>query len=134
MELKGYAELKADANSTFCVGPLAEYRGQVLRVMDWGVDGSAMVLNMNGNALGDFPPEAIHRSFRCKEYGHVLLPPDMGLVEQMVYVTRCLGRKGGYDQRVRWMVIGASLQKGRFEDGLLWAVENEERARATFGS
>lgn len=134
MELKGYAELKTDASPHFCMGPLENYRGQVLRVMDWGVDGSVLVLNMQGIELGDFPPEAIYRSFRCKEHGMVLLPPDMGLLEQMVYTTRCLTRKGGYDKLVRWMVIGASLAREKFEDGLLWAVENEERARATFGS
>lgn len=126
MDLKGYCTIKPGAQPTHCMGQPKDYYEVPLRVLDWGVDGSALVVTPAGNQMGDFPPEAIARSFRCTEVGHVLCPPDLDPVARMVYVSRCMGRKGGYNQTLRNMVVVASLQKGVFTDSFLWTVENEE--------
>lgn len=133
MDLKGYAQIKKGEFPHHCMGPVEAYWEHPVRVMDWGVDGSALVITAAGNAMGDFPPEAVLRSFRCSERGHILLPQGLDVLGEMTYTGRCLSRKGGYNQMVRHMVIAASLARGAFTDDFLWQVEREERAREAAG-
>jgi hypothetical protein len=132
MNLKGYAEIKAGAAAHHMMGNMEDYTVQPVRVLDWARGGGALVVTPDGNAMADFPAEAIARSFRCGERGYILLPPDLSPLDEMIYIGRCSARTGGYDRTLRNMVVLASLAKGRFEDGFLWAMEKAERS--TFGA
>lgn len=129
MDTKGYAMIRTGAPGTSVID-LKEFYDHPVRVMEFARDGSVLVVNAEATGLASFEPEDVLQKFECTEVGHVICPPGLDPVGQMMYSGRCLTRKGGYNQLLRNMVVVASLKKGTFTDGFLWAVENEERARA----
>jgi hypothetical protein len=88
--------------------------------MEFGVDDCVLVLNPEGTALASFDKEDVQRSFKCGYSGGIVTPPDLDMLNQMLYVTKAQQRKGGYNNLVRNMVIAASLSKGEFSDSFLW--------------
>jgi hypothetical protein len=109
-------------NATTCSGALNpnEFIGQTCAVMEFGVDDCVLVLNPEGTALASFDKEDVQRSFKCGYSGGIVTPPDLDMLNQMLYVTKAQQRKGGYNNLVRNMVIAASLSKGEFSDSFLW--------------
>lgn len=92
--------------------------------MEFDCDGGALVLNPEGTALAMFDKKDIYRKFECSGIvSNIVCPPNVNEFEKMIYVTKCLGRKGGYNELVRNMVIEASLMKGEFTDSFLWALQ-----------
>lgn len=83
MDLKGYCIIKTGAQPTHCMGQPKDYYEVPLRVLEWGLDGHALVVTPAGNQMGDFPPEAIAQSFRCVEHGNVVCPPDQDMVGRL---------------------------------------------------
>ena len=109
-------------NATTCNGALNpnEFIGQTCAVMEFGVDDCVLVLNPEGTALASFDKEDVQRSFKCGYSGGIVTPPDLDMLNQMLYVTKAQQRKGGYNNLIRNMVIAASLSKGEFSDSFLW--------------
>ena len=112
-----------DKNATTCKGAENpnEFIGQTCAVMEFGVDGCVMVLNPQSTALAMFDKEDVYRSFKCGYSNGIVTPPFLDMMNQMIYVVKAQQRKGGYNRIVRNMVIEASLMKGKFTDGFLWA-------------
>ncbi len=119
----GFVHIKKDA--TTCKGAQYpnEFIGETCAVMEFGVDGCVLALNPKGTALAMFDKEDIQSSFKCGFSAGVVTPPDLNMVEQMMYVTKAQTRKGGYNWIVRDMVIAASLHKNQFNDSLLWQLQ-----------
>jgi hypothetical protein len=112
-------------NATTCKGAKNpnEFIGQTCAVMEFGVDNSVLVLNPQSTALAMFDKEDVYRSFKCGYSNGIVTPPNLEILEQMMYVVKAQQRKGGYNRLVRNMVIEASLMKGKFHDSFLWAMQ-----------
>lgn len=112
-------------NATSCKGAANpnEFIGKTCAVVEFGVDGCVLVLNPQGTALADFSKEDVDKSFKCGYFNGVVTPPDLDLINQMLYVTKAQQRKGGYNRLLCNMVIQASLMKGKFYDNFLWAIQ-----------
>jgi hypothetical protein len=119
-DIVGFAHI--NKNATTCTGAKNpnEFIGQTCAVMEFGVDDCVLVLNPQSTALAMFDKEDVYRSFKCGFSNGIITPPDLEMLEQMIYATKSQRRKGGYDRLVRNMVIEASLMKGKFEDRFLW--------------
>ena len=112
-------------NATTCKGAKnpSEFIGQTCAVMEFGVDDCVLVLNPQSTALAMFDKEDVYRSFKCGYSNGIVTPPNLEMLEQMMYVAKAQQRKGGYNELVRNMVIEASLMKGKFHDSFLWAMQ-----------
>lgn len=121
MDIVGFAHI--NKNATTCKGAKNpnEFIGKICPVYEFGRDESVLVLNPLGRALAMFDKIDIYRSFKCGYSNGVVTPPDLKMLFQTMYVTKALSRKGGYNKLLRSMVIEASLAKGVFTDGFLWA-------------
>ncbi len=123
MDVNGYAEIKKDAQKIISPVSLDNFRGQVCRVLEFSVDGSALIMDPQATGIAMVEKEEIERSFRCSVEGVVVCPPDLGFYDKMLYVSKCMARKGGYDETLKKMVIYASIAKGKFTDNFLWQCE-----------
>ncbi len=123
----GYALIKKDAKPNVCTCDLTEFTKHPIRVIEFASDGGALCVAADGKNAGDFNKDDIRASFKCKEISGVICPPTMNELDAMMYIGKCLQRKGGYGSIVKQMVIAASLHRGEFSDGVLWAVEKEEQ-------
>jgi len=112
-------------NATTCKGAEnpTEFIGQTCAVMEFDREGGVLCLNPQSSALAMFDKEDVYRSFECGYSNGIVTPPNLEMVEQMMYVMKAQQRKGGYNGLVRNMVIGASLAKGKFHDSFLWALQ-----------
>jgi hypothetical protein len=121
MDIVGFVDIKSTA--TTCKGAINpnEFIGKTCAVMEFGYNDSVLVLNPKGTALAMFDKEDIGRKFKCSGLvSGVVCPPNMNEFEKLIYVSKALGRKGGYNNLVMNMVIQASLMKGEFTDNFLW--------------
>ena len=122
-QIVGFAHI--NKNATTCKGAKNpnEFIGQTCAVMEFGVDDCVLVLNPQSTALAMFDKEDVYRSFKCGFSNGIVTPPDLDMLNQMMYVTKAQMRKGGYNSLVCNMVIEASLMKGQFSDSFLWAMQ-----------
>lgn len=121
MDIEGFVTIKK--NATTCKGALNpnEFIGKDCAVLSFGFDDSVLVLNPAGTALGMFEKEDVERKFKCSGLvSGVVCPPNLNQFEKLLYVTKALGRKGGYNNLVKNMVIQYSLMEGEFTDNFLW--------------
>jgi hypothetical protein len=112
-------------NATTCKGAKNpnEFIGQTCAVMEFDSDGGVICLNPQGTALAMFDKQDVYRSFKCGYSNGIVTPPNLGMFEQIIYVSKAKKRKGGYNWLVRNMVIEASLMKNNFHDSFLWAMQ-----------
>lgn len=123
-QIVGFAHIKKEAPSCKGAENPSEFLGQTCAVMEFGVDDCVLVLNPKSTALAMIDKEDVVASFKCGYIDGVVTPPDLNMIEQMMYVTKAKMRKGGYNHIVREMVIAASLHKKQFNDGFIWALQN----------
>jgi len=123
MDIVVFVNIKKDA--TTCKGAYnpEDFIGKTCPVMEFDMDGGALVLNPNGTALAMFNKEDIHSSFKCGYVDGVITPPDLDMITQMMYVTKVKTRKWGYNNLLSNMIIQVSLMKGKFSDNMLWTRE-----------
>lgn len=120
MEIQGYATI--NKNATTGVGPeIDSFLGQDVRVVEFASDGGVLCVNREATAMAMFEKQDVYRSFKCTSVNNVICPPNLNLLEQMMYIGKVITRKGGYNLRLKQMVIQASLMKGEFYDYFLWA-------------
>ena len=119
----GFAHIKKDA--TTCKGARnpGEFLGEICAVMEFGVDGCILALNPQGTAMAMFDKEDLSASFKCGYVNGVVTPPDLNMMEQMMYVAKAQTRKGGYNNILKQMVIAVSLHKNQFNDNFLWQMQ-----------
>lgn len=122
MDVVGYALLTKDANGQSAVD-LSAFRGKVCRVLEFGPGGGVLVLDPGATGLASFDKQYVRSCFRCACVQDYVCPPGLNHIEQMLYVNRCLNRKGGYTRVVRDMVIAASITRGKFTDDFLWELQ-----------
>lgn len=120
MEVQGYAIIKSGADIT-TAGDVKDFINRPLRVMEWAVDGGALVLNSQGDALAMVEESDIVKSFKCSESGLYVCPPGLNFLGRTQYSIKCMDRKGGYDAILRALVVTRSLMKGEFDDSFLWS-------------
>ncbi len=131
MGIKGYCTLK-NLGSVFIGYPEngEEYEdirktileASYLPIMDIAVDGDGlMVIEPKGRCVIDVRNmESIRSWFECEEYGGIIMPRNLNMVEKLVFWSKRTGRKGGYGAIVKQMVIMSSLHKGKFTDDFLF--------------
>lgn len=124
MDVVGYAEIKKDAVTGRSPISLDNFIGKPCRVMEFNKEGDVLLIDSKSTGLATFDACDVYRKFECKVVGDVLTPPEMNMVEQMIYVTKVQTRKGGYNNLLKQMVIQASLLKGKFNDHLLFAMQD----------
>jgi hypothetical protein len=118
----GYAIISKDAKSGAAMN-LSKFLGERVRVMEFAKDGGVLVISADAGELAMFDKEDVVRKFECSVESDFVLPPKLGLLEKMAYKTKCMSRKGGYNNLLKEMVITASLHKGEFTDGFLWQLQ-----------
>lgn len=121
MDIVGFVDIKRDATTCKGAEKPDEFIGKTCPVMEFDSEGGALVLNPKGTALAMFDKQDIYRSFKCGYTSGVVTPPDLDMMEQIMYVAKAQSRKGGYNNLLSNMVIQASLMKGEFHDSMLWA-------------
>lgn len=120
MDTVGYCTIKKDAKSCKGAQHPEDFIGKDLRVFEFAEDGGVLVLNQKGTALAMFDKEDVYRKFECTVIGEYLCPPNMNVVEQMMYIAKLSSRKGGWAPILKQMLIQASLFKGQFNDNFLF--------------
>lgn len=130
-DIEGYCIIKTDATTGKGTKP-ESFLGKTVRVVEFGKhDGCVLVVNNEATAMCMFDKEDIARSFntihsfKCGQVGDVVTPPGLNPIEQMMYASKAMARKGGYNHIVRQMVIASSLHRGEFCDSILWAKQDE---------
>lgn len=120
MNIVGFVDIKNDA--TTCKGAIipSDFIGKTCPVIEFDADGGVLVSNPKGTALAMFDKQDIYRSFKCGYVNGVVTPPNIDMVNQMMYVTKVQTRRGGYNNLLSQMVIRASLMKGEFHDSFVW--------------
>lgn len=121
MDIVGFVDIKRDATTCKGAENPDEFIGKTCPVMEFDSEGGALVLNPKGTALAMFDKQDIYRSFKCGYTNGVVTPPNLDMMEQMMYVAKAQSRKGGYNALLSNMVIQTSLMKGEFHDSMLWA-------------
>lgn len=119
-DIVGYCLIKKDAKSFISIAKLETFTKQACRVMEFGVDGCAMIINPEASAIATVDKEDIIAKFECSVHADFICPPNLDFTEQMMYTTKLMTRKGGYAPILRDMVIAASLHSGKFNDNFLW--------------
>lgn len=123
MDIVGFVHIAKNAKTCKGAKHPEDFIGQICAVMEFDRDGGAMVFNPKGTALAMFEKTDFYRSFKCGYKDGIVLPPGLNFLEGLIYMHKCTCRKGGYNNIVCNMVIQASLMKGKFEDGFLWALQ-----------
>lgn len=116
----GFVDIKRDAKTCKGAKNPIEFIGKTCAVFEFGIDGCVLCLNPQGTALAMFDKEDIYRSFKCGYSNGVITPPNLDMINKMIYVAKAQSRKGGYNKLICNMVIEASLMKGEFNDNFLW--------------
>jgi len=119
-EVRGYAYVKKDAKS--CVAQnTEEFLGKIVRVLEFDSNGGVLAINSKANELSIIEKEDLNSTFRCGYKNGVITPPDLNMIDEMLYLKKAMSRKGGYNDIIMKMIISASLTKGEFHDAFLWA-------------
>jgi hypothetical protein len=120
-EVVGYAHIKG--NTTTGMSPLSldKFEGKIVRVLEFGHDDCVLVIDGESSGLATFDKCDVALSFKCTSLGDYLMPPNLNEIEKMVYMSKIMARKGGYNPFLKKMVIAASLAKGEFHDNFLFA-------------
>lgn len=131
MELQGFCTI--NRNATTCKGTNNPewFVGKDCIVIEFARDGGALVMDWEGRALASFDKEDVYRKFECRLVGGVVCPPEMDVLQQMVYVNKVTTRKGGYNSLLKNMVIQAGLMRGKFTDDFLFQKEREDNLKTT---
>ena len=93
-KIVGFAHIKKEAPSCKGAKNPSEFLGQTCAVIEFSVDDCVLVLNPQSTALAMIDKEDVARSFKCGYINGVVTPPDLNLIEQMMYVTKAQTRKG----------------------------------------
>lgn len=123
MDIVGFVHISNKATTCKGAENPNEFIGKVCAVMEFGFDDSVLVLNPQKTALAMFDKGDVYRSFKCSYSNGIVCPVSENPIEQMLYVSKCLTRKGGYNHILMNMVIQASLMKGKFYDAFLWQLQ-----------
>lgn len=93
-----------------------------IRILDIAVDGNGFLAvapnGVTGIDVRDM--KAVDRWFECEDWGFVLIPPGLDFAKKMLEASKRIGRKGGYNDLIRRMVVMSSLHYGKFNDDFLF--------------
>lgn len=119
-DIVGFAHI--NENAATCKGAKNpnEFISKICPVIEFDSDGGVLVLNPQSTALAMFEKKDIYRSFECGYSSNVVCPPNLNILETMLYVQKVISRKGTYNNLLKNMVIEASLRKGEFSDSFLF--------------
>jgi len=131
MDLVGYCFVNKKTTTGMSAISIFEFEGKTCRVLEFAED-CVLIMNSVATGIASFDMCDVGASFKCSEIGEVICSPDLNEMEKMLYSTKCITRKGGYNYIVKNMVVQASLHYGKFNDNVLWQVENEEKAKAEY--
>jgi hypothetical protein len=125
MDISGYVALKNNTKPKGVADNMLHtfQGGQICIVMEFDNDDSgALVLNPEGSALGMFDKDDFLASFKCIQVGNIIMSTSLkdDMLAQMSYTSQVLSRKGGYNDTLKKMIIVQSLNKGEFDDSILW--------------
>ena len=121
MNIKGFCMLKSTQTVRGYAGNAAELLGTPLAIFDVAVNGDGfLVFNKEMTALADVRMPDVDLYFLCEIVNGVVIPPNLSFEQKMAEVAKRIGRKGGYNNIIKNMVIAGSLAKGKFDDRFLF--------------
>lgn len=120
MEVVGYAIIKPTAQTGVSAVDIDLFRGKTCRVLEFAKDGGVLVIDRQATGIAMFDKCDVFKHFKCVEECNVVCPPDLEFHQRMFYISKCMNRKGGYNNLLKQMVIQISLHKGKFTDNFLW--------------
>lgn len=123
MKVVGYCTIDRNAKTDHCTHP-EKFLGRDVRVLEFDKWGGVLVISADATAMGMFDKEDIYRKFECSVNGIYIFPPNLNLMEEMLYTGLYMQRRGGYNDLVRNMIIQMSLARGKFTDDFLWTMDN----------
>lgn len=127
-QIKGYAHIVNDPKTILSPIPVENFAGQVVRVLDWAIDGSGILaIDPQSTGIAQIDNHDILRSFKCEVFSNAIIPPNLNEVEKILYYTKLMSRNGGYSDILRKMSIAIGLSKGEFDDRFLFQMQNEVR-------
>lgn len=115
----GYAIIKPTAQTGVSAVDIELFRGEICRVLEFSNYG-VLVVDREATGIAMFDNCDVLKHFKCKEECNVICHPDLSFHETMIYISKCMSRKGGYNNLLKQMVINISLHKGVFTDNILW--------------
>lgn len=119
-DIVGYAIIKKDATTGTSPISLDNFLGKTVRVLEFAKHGGVLVIDSQASGIATFDDCDVEYKFECSEMGIYLMPPGLDVMQQMAYQFKLMNRKGGYNNIIRQMVIGASLHKGKYNDNFLF--------------
>jgi len=99
---------------------MSDFSGKICLIVDINDSNDVLVLNPQMTQMGSFDASEVHSFFRAKVTEGYIMPPDIDILEELAYIAKCNGRKGGYNKFCKHLVIGHSLHKGKFTDSCLF--------------
>lgn len=120
MKTVGYCILKSEVDKDPVMPSPNGWANKPIRVMEFDQRGGVLALDNSATAMGMFNKEMITHSFKCSNIGNIICPPNLNELEKMAYMTKVMSRKGGYDPKLKYLVIAASLHRNEFCDSILW--------------
>ncbi len=120
-DVVGYAFIDRDAKTGTSPAPIKDFVNQSIRVIEFAKNGGVMVVHQNGQDIATFNECDVKAKFECSIEDGVICDPKLNAIEKMAYAFKARGRKGGYGQIVKYLVIQSSLHRGQFCDSVLWA-------------
>lgn len=123
--IAGYCTINKYATTGVGIN-LESFVGKNCRVIEFARDGGVLVLNNEATAIAMFDKDDVIRKFECCQFGEIIVPPKLDFIEQSLYVSKRINRKGGYNYIIRNMIIEYSLIKGKLTDDFLFQNECEE--------
>lgn len=116
----GYCIIKNNSTTGISAAPMSDFEGEFCRVLEFGQDECVLIVNRKATALATFDKCDVASSFKCANFGEIIIPPGLNEIEKIQYAMKLQNRKGGYCSIVRNMVIAASLNKGEYTDNFLF--------------
>jgi hypothetical protein len=128
MEVAGYCVVKNTADFSMAMpDDKSTWADKPLRAVEINENtGSVLVISPCGTGMAMFDTDSLKSYFHSTEVGDVLVPPNLDLIERMIYHGLVISRNGGYSPILKQMVIMQSLHKGEFDDSVLWAKGQSE--------
>lgn len=121
MDTVGYVRLAKHANINSKAPET--FKDVPCRVFEFASDGGALIINPLATQMCMVEKEDIQSKFECAVEGNFICPPGLDRNERLIYIARCITRKGGYNDLLKRMIIEASLFKGKFNDTFLWQLQ-----------
>lgn len=130
MKTVGFVQVKYGATSCRGTAFPERYKGQICPVVEFFTDYSVLVKNEQHNELVTIESHDIYKLFRCRVQNDIIIPHNYSAAETIDYIERVKARPGGYNEKLKNIIINQSLWWGSFNDSILWVNTTKRRKKS----